>query len=53
MFDGLVEFVIGIDGALLTVVIGANKRRTHEQNGSDEQRRGQYRTYLTHIYALL
>jgi hypothetical protein len=53
MLDGLMEFVIGIDSALLTVVIGADMRRAHEKNGPYEQCRGQYKTYFTHISALL
>jgi hypothetical protein len=43
---GFVSFVIRVNGALLTVVIRADKRRTHEQNGPHEQCGGQYRTYL-------
>jgi hypothetical protein len=36
MLDGFVEFVVRGDDALLTVVIGAHQRRTHEKNGPYE-----------------
>jgi hypothetical protein len=51
VFDGLVQFVVCIDGALLTIVFRTYQGSSGEQQGPQIQ--DPYRTYLKHFSALL